>query len=69
VLWRPNSHGGAGRGEFKIDMPNDECLMYIFSFLSMRERIKVERGKLFWAAAHCIWDHFVWLPVQFLSGV
>jgi F-box/leucine-rich repeat protein 7 len=51
VLWRPNSRGGAETGECKIDMLNDDCLMHIFSFLPMRERVKVERVCKRWQMA------------------
>jgi hypothetical protein len=34
-------------GECKIDILNNDCLMHIFSFLTKRERIKMERGMLF----------------------
>ena len=44
-------NGGGGRevegGECKIDILNNDCLMHIFSFLNERERIGIERGKLF----------------------
>jgi hypothetical protein len=52
VLWKPYPRrGGAQRDECKIDMLNDYCLMHVFSFLSMRERVKVERVCKRWQAA------------------
>jgi hypothetical protein len=43
--------GGHGRElqetECNIDVLNNDCLMHIFSLLSYRERIGIERGKLF----------------------
>lgn len=38
---------GVEEGECKIDILNNDCLMHIFSFLSKRVRIKIERGMLF----------------------
>jgi hypothetical protein len=35
------------KGECKIDILNNDCFMHIFWFLNNRERIKIERGKLF----------------------
>jgi hypothetical protein len=51
VWWWPISRVGAERGESKIDILNDDCLMQIFSFLSMRERVKVERVCKRWQTA------------------
>jgi hypothetical protein len=39
-------------GECKIHMLNNDCLMHIFSFLTKRERIRIERGMLFHIFCH-----------------
>jgi hypothetical protein len=42
-----NDERGVEEGECKIDILNNDCLVHIFSLLTKRERIKIERGKLF----------------------
>jgi hypothetical protein len=34
-------------GECKVQILNDDCLMHIFSYLTKRDRIRIERGMLF----------------------
>lgn len=38
--------------ECKIHILNDDCLMHIFSYLTKRERIRIERGMLFQLSCH-----------------
>jgi hypothetical protein len=37
---------GVVKGECRIDILNNDCLMHLFSFLSKREWIGIERGML-----------------------
>jgi hypothetical protein len=45
---------GVEDGECKIHILNKDCLMHIFSFLAIKERVKIERGALFRYSCH-IW--------------
>jgi hypothetical protein len=43
-----DEESGMEEGECKIHILNNDCLIHIFSFLTKRERIQIERGMLFW---------------------
>ena len=40
-----NGHYQLNYKDTNIDRLNDDCLEYIFSFLSVADRIRIERGK------------------------
>lgn len=49
---------GEGReveaGQCNIHILNNDCLMHIFSFLTKTERIRIERGMLFYVHLSCV---------------